>query len=209
MQPVRPNDRAATNDAVQKAVDELVDSGAVEIVEEDPKPFRMIGVVLVPAAYSTSDTDEAEPPTATDADTAAVQTVLSSFSQIEPKDAPDRFTEFCTDPYFVVDRATGPQRMDEDELSAWAKHIGSDEFNASLGGFESLDPRRIEMTRVEVSYVGTGTAIVTFHQVEQGQGGKRWVGNGAAIVLKQKSGDDWAWKISVITKRGEIEEAHA
>jgi hypothetical protein len=206
MRPDRPHTRAQTRSEVQKAVDELVDQEVIQLVDEEAEPFRMIGVVFAPAAYSTGDTDQAEPPEPTDSDTEAIRSLLDGFSRVKPEDAPDCFEDYCTNPYAVVDRSAGTVLMDENQLRQWKRHIGSPDFEAATDGFEPLEPRQVEMSKLQVNYVGDGIAVATFHEVETGQQGWQWVGNGGAVAVKRQSGGEWVWRLAVITKRGTIDK---
>lgn len=165
-------------------------------LEEEPEPRRMVGV-LVPAAHSTSDVDQTEPPDAAgENDDAAIEQLITRWEQLEHDEVMEVAGEVTSDPYVAITPG-GTQLVDRAALEEW---VESDHFEEHREKFAGANPSERQVSGFQIVYLGPAMASVTYRTEETGTDGRVYVSNSAAIVRREQGG----WRVAAFTKFAEV-----
>lgn len=165
-------------------------------LEEEPAPRRMVGV-LVPAAHSTSDVDQTEPPDAAgEDDDAAIEQLITRWEQLEHHEVMEVAGDVTSDPYVAI-TPSGTQLVDRQALEEWVK---SDHFRHHREKFAGARPSERQVSGFQVVYLGPAMASVTYRTEEEGTDGRVYVSSSAAIVRREQGG----WRVAAFTKFAQV-----
>lgn len=138
------------------------------------------------------DTDPAAPPVGA-ADDTAIQSILNGAYALTPAALKTQWKNFYHDPFEAVGRDF-IVRMNTHTIRKWAK---SDGLAERLQQYPPFDPRQVQITNVNIVYIGNVRAAVTFHLQETFQNGTVAAGNSLALLVKLRT---LGWRILIITK---------
>lgn len=159
-----------------------------------PGEVRTVGELFFIAFHKIVDveTDPAAPPVGA-ADDAAIQAVLNgSYSHI-PADLKNNWQSFFHDPFEAIGR-TFIVRMDGKAIRKWVK---SPELAQRLQEYPPFNPRHVQITNVNIVYIGNVRAAVTYHVQEDFQNSTVAAGNSLVLMVKLQN---LGWRILIITK---------
>jgi len=200
-----PHGRSPGDNPVREALDQ----GRAQ-VDLDLEPIaagenRMIGIALAPAAHSTVDVDDSRMPAALHdkGDDAAIHHTITGWSSMHPDEMHESWKSYCTEPYYHVS-PSGVKAVDAAAIKSW---LGSKEFGAIKDRFGYHAERKVTISDVNITHLGSGVACATYRHREEGTKGKPVIGNGAVLLhqVKGKAGSPPSWKIAVVSRHDTFE----
>jgi hypothetical protein len=178
---------------IQQAFDRQADSLGLRL---EPVPgsgeVRSIGEAFFFGTTEDYDIPQDPPPVGA-ADDAAIQSLLNAAFALTPEQLAEDWQDYYADPFQAVGESW-TTRMDNKKIKKWLR---SDELEQWQEDFPIFTPRQVQLTNVNIVYLGDVRAVVTYNVSEDYQNNTTASGNGAAIVIKL----DLGWRILVITKQ--------
>lgn len=138
------------------------------------------------------DTDPTTPPVGA-GDDEAIQAILNGAYSQAPADLKKSWQSFYHDPFEAVGRSF-IVRMNGTAIRKWLR---SPELAQRLKEYPPFHPRQVQITNVNIVYIGNVRAAVTYHVQETFRNGVVAAGNSMALVVKLQ---DRGWRILIITK---------
>lgn len=202
VEPKAPAADAEVFEAVSQAAGEL----DLELNPHSHIDKRMVGVFAAAVAHSSDDGGDgtAQSKAAADpsSDNAEIEKALQGWAQTHPEDVAKTYGDFTTDPYVAVFPA-GVKTITKEYLQNW---IGSPEFNELLSIWRPKQVRETELSNIQIVHISEFVASATFQGRELGEGDVPVIANGAAILIKDDSGQGKTeWKIAAVSKYGALE----
>lgn len=185
-----------TESRIRRAVEDAAPELGLGL-EEKAQGRKMVGL-LVPAAHSTQDVDETEPPEAAgEDDDQAIADVVDRWEQIQHHEVTEVAADVTADPYAAI-APTWTRLIDSKTLRDWVR---SDEFKKQKDTFTPAAGAHRDVSDLEVTYIGPSMACATYRSEEKGENGV-YLSQAAAILRREDGG----WRIAAITKHAEVAE---
>jgi hypothetical protein len=180
---------------VQQAFDRV--AGDLELRPEPPPAHgevRTIGAAFFIVLGNTVEVNtlDVAPPVGA-SDDAEIQAVLTAAYSVTPEQMEDNWRDFYHEPFEAVGRDF-IARMDQPAIRKWAR---SPELAQHLQNFPPFNPRQVQITNVNITYIGTVRAAVTYHVQETFQNSQVAAGNALALMVKVEG---LGWRILITTK---------
>jgi len=161
---------------------------------------RIVGTAFV--AFSKAidyDLMDSPPPVAA-ADDAAITSIVTAYESILPVDLAANWRQYATDPHIAIADGWVAQVTDK----TFRKWLRSDEYEEWTEEYPMFSPRHVQITNLNIIYIGRVRATVTYVLQEEFTNGKVAAGNGSASLFKLEGGQ---WRIVSIHKRVKEEVA--
>ena len=142
----------------------------------------LIGYDLVNVNQGTGQQDDQE-----------IQNLIQGAESIPWDQFAQQWTNFYANPHMALTNE-GLVRVDQPVITHW---MSSPEFADYLQKYPPFSPRQVQVTQVQVVYVGGDRASATYRVTEQFTNGKQLAGNGAMHLAKIKND---GWRIVVTAK---------
>lgn len=142
----------------------------------------LIGYDLVNVNQGTGQRDDQE-----------IQDLIQGAESIPWDQFAQQWTNFYANPHMAL-TTEGLVRVDQPVIQHW---MSSPEFADYLQKYPPASPRQVQVTQVQVVYVGGDRANATYRVTEQFTNGKQLAGNGAMMLAKVKHD---GWRIVVAAK---------
>lgn len=126
-------------------------------------------------------------------DDQAIQSLIQDAESIPWNQFAQQWTNFYTNPHMAL-TTEGLVRVDQPVIHHW---MASPEFADYLQKYPPASPRQVQVTQVQIVYVGGDRANATYRVTEQFTNGKQLAGNGAMMLAKVKN---VGWRIVVTAK---------
>ncbi|MCB1033367.1 MAG: hypothetical protein KDD47_05990 [Acidobacteria bacterium] len=153
---------------------------------------RMVGVAFVPAAHqSQSGLAQEVPKQLDESDQQQIQEIVESWETMHPDDFDKNWRNVTTEPFIAI----GPgwiKTADQAFVDGW---LASKGLQKLVDDWRPFNPRKTEVSNVQIVFVGESLASVTYSTKEE-TGKNPTVGNAAAILMKTPAG----WRIAAITR---------
>lgn len=197
-----PTDDASVFGAVAEAAGDL----DLELNAQSRLDKRMVGVFAAAVAHSSDDDgtggDEAQAAPDTSSDNAEIEKALQGWAETHPEDVVKTYGDFTTEPYAAI-MPGGVRMITKEYLSSW---VGSADFKELLSMWSPKRQRSTELSNIQIVHLSQYVANATFQGREVGEGDVPVIANGAAILIKDDSGQGkTAWKIAAVSKYGAFE----
>ena len=174
---------------------------------------RMVGA-LAPAAHVTTDVDDAAMPKGDDhEDSLAIQEVIEKWETADVDKLVDVASQVANDPYVIIKPVQGGSAAadgnahDCTEYSAsvvdhvyFRGWVQSETFLALTSKFEPKDPRDVQISGINISFVGPTIASVVYQTKETGTQGV-YNANVGAFMVKHSDG---GWKYIAMTRTANV-----
>ena len=196
-------DDASVFEAVAEAAEDL----DLELNPQSRLDKRMVGVFAAAVAHS-SDDDGSDSPDAsaaapdTSSDNDEITKALQGWAETHPADVVKTYGDFTTEPYAAV-MPGGVRMITKEYLTSW---VGSADYKELLSIWSPKRERDTKLSNIQIVHLSQYVANATFQGHEIGEGEVSVIANGAAILIKDDSGQGkTAWKIAAVSKYGAVE----
>ena len=163
---------------------------------------RMVGA-LAPAAHVTTDVDDSEMPIAAENDDKAIAEVIEKWETADVDRLLEVAKEVTHEPYVIikpdhtVDGASHTAGVvDHKFFEEWVR---SETFQELTSQFEPKNPREVEISGLDINYIGPRMASVVYKTRENGAKGT-YIANVAAFMVKENGG----WLYIVMTRSAQV-----
>jgi hypothetical protein len=191
-----PNPRR--EDRVQQAFDRAADGLGLRLepvsAREGGDDVRIVGTAFVAFNKSIDYELMESPPPVGAADDTAITSILMAYETVSPADLAQNWRQYATDPHIAVADGWVAQVTDK----TFRKWLRSDEYEEWTEEYPMFSPRHVQVTNLNIVYIGRVRAVVTYHLQEEFTNGTVAAGNGSASLFKLEGGQ---WRIVSIHKR--------
>lgn len=179
---------------LQNAFDEQADSlGLDPRAEPVSAPGRLLGIAPAGVHSILEFEDDTHPEGKYKDDEKQIEHVIRELEALHPDDFLAHWNEFATNPYVAVaDDMVGTVEQDGIE-----EVLNGEEMQATLEAFPPHKPRKLEVSKIKITFIETRRAAATYRVEETFQNGKHEVHNCAAILIVTEG----SWKITVVTTK--------
>jgi hypothetical protein len=162
---------------------------------KDGDDVRIVGTAFIAALAKAVQFDIIDsPPPVGASDDAAIAAVITTYESLDPEDLVEQWKQLAIDPHVAI--ADGWfKAIDKKDFRHWLR---SDEWEEAQQECPMFSPRHVQVTSVNIVYIGDTRAVATYHLQEEFTNGVVAAGNSAASLAKLEGGQ---WKIVAIHKR--------
>lgn len=199
--PQAGSSKARRRDRAQQAFDRAAEGLDLKL-ERSSSPGKTEGddVRIVGTAYAAVmakatqfDLMDSPPPVGA-ADDAAITAVITTYESLSPEDLVQQWTQLALDPHVAI-ADTWYKALDKKDFRHWLR---SDELAQMQQDYPPFTPRHVQITNLNIVYIGDARAVATYHLHEEFTNNKVAAGNSAASLAKLEGGQ---WRIVAIHKR--------
>jgi hypothetical protein len=153
---------------------------------------RTVGAAFVCIPLVEYDLVKVSKPTDSDDDT-EIQSLIQGAESLPWSQFAQQWANFYANPHMALTNE-GLVRTDQPVIDHWMAH---EKFADYIQKYPPFSPRQVQVTQIQIVYVGGDRANATYRVTEQFTNGKQLAGNGAVMVVKIKK---VGWRIAVTAK---------
>lgn len=131
------------------------------------------------------------PPPVGAEDDAAITAVIHGYESLAPAELVENWEQYATHPFMVVTDGW-VATIDQKVLRHWLR---SDELQRILAEYPPFSPRHVQISDLQIVYLGKVRAVVTYRLQEEFTNGKVAAANGSASLFKLEGG---LWRIVIV-----------
>lgn len=192
---------ARRQDRVQQAFDRAAEGLDLKLERSSPgdqtsgDDVRIVGTAFIAAMAKATQFDLMDsPPPVGASDDAAIGAVITTYESLSHEDLAEQWKQLALDPHVAI-ADTWFKALDKKDFRHWLR---SDELEQAHQAYPPFSPRHVQVTNLNVVYIGDARAVATYHLQEEFTNGKVAAGNSAASLAKLEGGQ---WRIVAIHKR--------
>jgi hypothetical protein len=156
---------------------------------------RIVGTAYAAVMAKATQFDLMDsPPPVGASDDAAITAVITAYESLSPEDLTQQWQQFALDPHLAI-ADTWFKALDKKDFRHWMR---SEELAQAQQDYPPFTPRHVQITNVNIVYIGDARAVATYHLQEDFTNGKVAAGNSAASLAKLEGSQ---WRIVAIHKR--------
>jgi hypothetical protein len=154
---------------------------------------QMVGIALA-GTHSLVEMDRKTKAAAVgQSDREVIAETIKKFEGLHPDELMVEWKRYATNPYVAV----GESMMGTVHEDGVEEFMNRKAFQDTLKAFPPFKPRKLEVSNIEIMFIGDLRAAATYRVSEEFQNGERKVDNCAAILMRLETG----WRIAAVTTK--------